>query len=109
MFEQAFDSSDSPHIYFAFHACVIGDFEGLIDNNKVGAFASDRRYSYDGDGSMQNGVYTYYQMVGWDNQNFDNFEDDGNYAVQMMKSWARARRIKVDPFVLDMYSGSMMP
>jgi hypothetical protein len=107
--EQKFDSSDSPHIYFAFDACEIGDFKGLVDNNKVGAFASNRRLSYDGDISMQNGVYTYYQMDGWDNQNFDNFEDDGSYAVSEMKSWARARRIKVDPFVQDMYSGPMTP
>ena len=107
--EQKFDSSDSPHIYFAFDACQIGDFQGLIDNNKVGAFASNRRYSYDGDSSMQNGVFTYYQMDGWDNQNFDNFEDDGNHAIQMMQSWAKARRIKVDPFVQDMYDGPMTP
>jgi len=107
--EQKFDSSDSPHIYFAFDACQIGDFKGLIDNNKVGAFASNRRYSYDGDEIMKNGVFTYYQMNGWENQNFDNFEDDGNHAIQMMQSWAKARRIKVDPFVQDMYDGPMTP
>ena len=107
--EQKFDSSDSQHVYFAFDACLIGDFKGLVDNNKVGAFASNRRYSYDGSAAMSNGVFTYYQMVGWDNQNFDNFEDDGNYAVQQMKNWARNYGIRVDPFVQDMYSGPMMP
>ncbi|KYK22631.1 hypothetical protein AYK25_02410 [Thermoplasmatales archaeon SM1-50] len=107
--EQKFDSSDSPHIYFAFDACQIGDFKGLVDNNKVGAFASNRRFSYDGDATMKNGVFTYYQMDGWDNQNFDNFEDDGDYAVQQMKSWARNYGIRVDPFVKDVYNGPMMP
>ncbi len=107
--EQKFDSSDSPHIYFAFDACQIGDFKGLVDNNKVGAFASNRRLSYDGDATMQNGVFTYYQMDGWDNQNFNNFEDDGDYAVQQMNNWARNYGIRVDPFVQDMYIGPMMP
>ena len=108
-FEQKFDSSDSQHIYFAFDACQIGDFKGLVDNNMVGAFASNRRLSYDGDSSMKNGVFTYYQMDGWDSQNFDNFEDDGAYAISEMKSWARNYGIKVDPFVQDMYNGDMQP
>jgi hypothetical protein len=84
--EAKFDSADSPHVYFAFDACEIGDFRGLIDTNKVGVFASNRRLSYDGDSSMKNGVFTYYQMLGWDVQGFDNFEDDGDYAVQQFKA-----------------------
>ena len=107
-FESFFDLADSQHIYFAFDACEIGDFSGLVDNNRVGAFASNRRLAYDGDSSMQNGVFTYYQMDGWDNQNYDNFEDDAAYAVQKMKDWA-PRFIKVDPFYTDNYAGSMMP
>jgi hypothetical protein len=107
--EQLFDSSDSPHVYFTFDACEIGDFSGLIDLNKVGAFASNRRLSYDGDSTMENGVFTYYQMDGWDNQGYDNFEDDGAYAVQKMKAWARNYRIKVDPFVKDQFTGPMYP
>ena len=108
-FEQKFDSSDSQHIYFAFDACQIGGFKGLIDINRVGAFASNRRDAYDGDETMQNGVFTYYQMDGWDNQNFDNFEDDGAYAVQQMKAWAKNYGIRVDPFVQDSYTGDMTP
>jgi hypothetical protein len=107
--EQKFGAADSQHIYFAFDACQIGDFEGLIDSNRVGAFASNRRLSYDGDATMQNGVFTYYQMDGWDNHYFDNFEDDGDYAVQEFKNWAKNYGIRVDPFVKDSYSGSMMP
>ena len=104
--EAKFDNADSPHVYFAFDACQIGDFKGLIDNNKVGAFASNRRSSYDGDDVMKNGVFTYYQMEGWDI--YDNFEEDATYAVQQMKNWAPPY-IKVDPFVQDSYSGPMMP
>lgn len=108
-FESAFDNADSQHIYFTFDACEIGGFNGLIDSNRVGAFASNRRYSYDGIGDMNNGVFTYYEIEGWDDKNFDNFEDDGNYAVTEFKAWAKAYRLRVDPFVTDAYTGSMMP
>ena len=108
-FEQKFDSSDSPHVYVTFDACQIGDFQGLVDNNKVGAFASNRRLSYDGTPDMQNGVFTYYQMVGWDDQGFDNFEDDGDYAVQQFQNWASYYGARVDPFVKDTYTGDMNP
>jgi len=105
--EAKFASADSPHIYFAFDACVIGDFKGLISTNRVGAFASNRRYSYDGDTSMQNGVFTYFQMIGW--SSFDNFEGDGTFAVQQMKNWASSVHVRVDPFVQDRYTGDMIP
>ena len=105
-FESFFDMAESQHIYVAFDACEIGDFQGLVDNNRVGAFASNNRYSYDGDASMQNGVFTYYQIEGWNT--YDNFEEDASYAVQHMKDWA-PKFIKVDPFYVDQYAGSMIP
>jgi len=105
-FEYLFGTADSQHIYFSFDACVIGDFQGLVTTNRVGAFASNNRYSYDGDSSMQNGVFTYYQMEGW--TIYDNFEEDSAYAVQHMKAWA-PRYIKVDPFYIDQFTGSMSP
>jgi PKD repeat protein len=107
-FESFFDTAESQHIYFAFDACQIGDFQGLADTNRVGAFASNRRYSYDGTDAMHNGVFTYYQMEGWDVQGFDAFEDDAAYAVQKMKEWA-PRYIKVDPFYVDQFAGAMLP
>jgi PKD repeat protein len=106
-FEQIFDMAESQHIFFSFDACVIGDFQGLITNNRIGAFASNNRNSYDGDSSMQNGVFTYYQMEGWNS--YYNFEDDSAYAVQQMKAWPPSPRIKVDPFYKDQYSGDMEP
>ncbi|MDH7507206.1 MAG: caspase family protein [Candidatus Thermoplasmatota archaeon] len=105
--ESKFSNADSQHIYFAFDACVIGDFKGLINNNRVGAFASNKKYSYDGDSTMQNGVFTYYQMLGWNYYN--SFEEDGAYAVQQMKNWASVVHVAVDPFVKDNYVGLMIP
>ena len=106
-FEALFDTAESQHIYFSFDACVIGDFQGLVETNRVGAFASNNRNSYDGDSSMQNGVFTYYQMEGWNIYN--NFEGDSAYAVQEMKDWPPSRRIKVDPFYVDQFAGMMYP
>ena len=109
-FESFFDMAESQHIYFAFDACQIGGFQGLVETNRFGAFASNSKYSYDGDGSMKNGVFTYYQMDGWDNQNFDNFEDDAAYAVQGMQDWASQYvGLSIDPFYVDQFSGPMMP
>lgn len=105
--ESLFTGAESSHIFFSFDACVIGDFQGLVTNNRVGAFASNNRNSYDGDSSMQNGVFTYYQMQGWNTYNV--FEDDSAYAVQGMKAWPPSPRIKVDPFYVDQYSGDMQP
>jgi len=106
-FESFFDTADSQHIFVTFDACEIGDFQGLVETNRVGAFASNNRYSYDGDSSMQNGVFTYYQMQGWGL--YDVFEDDSSYAVQQMKDWPPSPRIKVDPFYVDQFSGDMSP
>jgi PKD repeat protein len=106
-FEQFFDTADSQHIYFAFDACKIGDFQGLVNSNRVGAFASDNSYSYDGTGDMDNGVFTYYQMQGWDS--YSTFEEDADYAVQGMENWASYYSINVDPFYVDQFTGAMLP
>jgi hypothetical protein len=106
-FESKFNNADSAHIYFTLDACEIGDFQGLITSNRVGAFASNYESSYDGDSWMQNGAFTYYQMEGWNSN--DNFEDDGTYAVNNYESWANAKGWANDAFIDDNYSGSMMP
>lgn len=107
-FESFFDTAESQHIYFAFDACQIGGFQGLVQSNGVGAFASNTKYSYDGDESMGNGVFTYYQMSGWGL--FDTFEEDAAYAVQGMQDWAlQYVGLSVDPFYVDGFAGPMFP
>ncbi|MEA2053957.1 MAG: caspase family protein [Candidatus Thermoplasmatota archaeon] len=106
--ESKFSSADSTHIYFAFDACKIGGFKGVVTDGRVGAFASNKDYAYDGDDSMKNGVFTYYQMEGWNTYN--NFEDDAAYAVQEMEAWAsQYANVNVDPFYVDKYTGDMIP
>jgi len=105
--ESLFAGADSEHIFFSFDACVIGDFQGLVTNNRVGAFASEDRSSYDGDSWMQNGVFTYYQMEGWNS--YSDFEQDSIHAIQGMENWASSKGYIVDPFHVDHFSGSMIP
>ena len=108
--ESKFDAADSTHIYFAFDACKIGGFKGIVTDGRVGAFASNKDYSYDGTSDMKNGVFTFYQMDGWNVQQFTNFEDDAAYAVQEMEDWAsQYAGVSVDPFYVDKYTGEMMP
>lgn len=56
---------------------------------------------------MKNAVFTYYQMMGWNNYN--NFEEDATYAVQYMKAWASQYHVRVDPFYKDSFTGPMIP
>jgi hypothetical protein len=105
-FESRFSSADSPHIYFTFDACEIGDFAGLITSNRVGAFGSNNEYSWE-TSDLENGVFTYYQMDGWNT--YDNFEQDGTYAANQMINWASGYGYTVDPFVDDNYDGYMYP
>ena len=84
LYDPKFDGADSSHIYFAFDACQISDSKGVVKDGRVGAFASNRDYSYDGTPDMKMGVFTYYQMEGWNY--YTNFEDDAAYAVQKWKN-----------------------
>jgi hypothetical protein len=108
LFESYFANADSPHIYFTFDACEIGDFQGLITSDRVGAFGSNNTYSWE-TSEFENGVFTYYQMDGWNNQNYDNFEEDTTYAVGKMEDWASDHGYTVDPFLRDNFDGSMYP
>jgi hypothetical protein len=56
---------------------------------------------------MKNGVFTYYQMIGWGS--YTNFEEDAAYAVQQMQTWASTYHIQVDPFYADQFAGPMTP
>jgi len=105
-FESKFANADSPHIYFTLDACEIGDFQGLISSNRVGAFASNNELSWE-TSEFENGVFTYYQMDGWNT--YDNFQQDGTYAAGKMEDWASEHGYTVDPFVEDNYDEYMYP
>lgn len=99
----------STKMMFTFDACQIGEFTlTLAGTGRVVTVASDRRrYSYDGDATMANGVFTYYQMLGFDQQGFIFVEDDSEYAIDQFYIWASAHHVKVAPSYTDTYVGDM--
>lgn len=99
----------STKMSFNFDACQIGAFATALNApGRVIAVASDtKRYSYDGTAAMGNGVFTYYQMLGFDQQGYLFAEADDAYACQQMILWAKTVRVKVAPSYLDVYVGDL--
>lgn len=108
-FASMFAGATSTKMAFAFDACQIGEFAGALDaNGRVVAVASDRRrFSYDGDATMQNGVFTYYQMEAFDELGYVFYEPDCQYACDQMMIWARLHRVRVAPSYTDSYVGDL--
>jgi len=104
-FGSMFEGVGSTKMAFSFDACQIGEFAtALAADGRVIAVASDkRRYSYDGTPDMQNGVFTYYQMEGFDQ--YVTAEEDDAYAVAEMLAWAKTYHVKVAPSYADYYDG----
>jgi len=108
-FGTKFAACTSTKMAFTFDACQIGAFGTALNKaGRVIALASDtKKYSYDGDATMQNGVFTYYQMLGFDVQGFIYYEADCAYAVQKMIEWAALVHVKVAPSYIDAYVGDL--
>lgn len=107
-FKTKFARSTSTKMMFCFDACQIGSMTtDLNANGRVIAVASNRTsYSYDGDATMKNGVFTYYQMVGFSQPlSYAVLETDCQYACTEMTLWAKKYRIRVAPSYLDSYVG----
>lgn len=104
-----FTGVGSTKMSFNFDACQIGAFGTALNApGRVIALASDtKRYSYDGTAAMANGVFTYYQMLGFDVQGYVHAEPDDAYAVAQMKLWASSVRVKVAPYYIDSYAGDL--
>ncbi len=106
-FKTKFANAASTKMMFCFDACQIGAM--ATDLNKTGrviAVASSKTtYSYDGDATMKNGVFTYYQMLGFDTQGYVYLEPDCQYACTQMKTWASKYHVKVAPSYTDSYTG----
>jgi hypothetical protein len=107
-FKTKFANATSTKMMFTFDACQIGAM--ATDLNAAGrviAVASNKTiYSYDGDATMKNGVFTYYQMKGFDSMGYVYVESDCSYACTQMKSWASSNGVTVAPSYQDSYSGS---
>jgi len=107
-FKTKFSTAKSTKMMFCFDACQIGAM--ATDLNAAGrliAVASNKTiYSYDGDATMKNGVFTYYQMIGFDQNGYIYVEPDCQYACDQMKVWASANKVRVAPSFTDSYTGN---
>lgn len=107
-FKTKFANATSTKMFFCYDACQIGAMAtDLNASGRVIAVASSRNtYSYDGDATMKNGVYTYYQMLGFEPPlNYISAEPDCQYAGEQMIKWAKTNHVKVAPSYTDSYTG----
>jgi hypothetical protein len=106
-FKTKFVNSESSKMMFCFDACQIGAMAtDLNSTGRVTSVASNKTsYSYDGDNTMKNGVFTFYQMKGFDTEGYKFVEPDSQYACDQMIRWAKSYRIRVAPSYLDSYNG----
>lgn len=106
-FKTKFAAATSVKMMFSFDACQIGAMStDLNSNGRVIAVASNKTsYSYDGDATMKNGVFTYYQMQGFDLLGYIYLEPDCKYACDEMIKWAKARKLRVVPSYVDSFTG----
>ncbi|HAQ62033.1 TPA: hypothetical protein DCR49_08590 [Candidatus Delongbacteria bacterium] len=104
-----FSVAKSTKMGFTFDACQIGAFKTAMSaaGRIVDVASGTNTYSYDGDSTMKNGVFTYYQMEGWSKYNY--FEEDSKYACDKMIAWGKAHGVKCTPSYADSYTGSMIP
>jgi len=108
-FKTKFSTAKSTKMMFTFDACQIGAMATALNatGRVIAVASSTNTYSYDGDATMKNGVFTYYQMIGLDQLNYIYFEPDCAYAVTKMKEWAKLSRVRVAPSYLDSYTGDL--
>jgi hypothetical protein len=107
-FKTKFANSTSTKMMFCYDACQIGAMAtDLKASGRIIIVASNKTsYSYDGNSTMKNGVFTYYQMKGFDQQGYIYVEPDSQYACDQMKSWATLNRVRVVPSFVDSYTGN---
>jgi hypothetical protein len=106
-FATMFANATSTKMMFCFDACQIGAMTtDLNAPGRVIVVASNKTtYSYDGDATMKNGVFTYYQMIGFEQLNYTYLEQDSQYACDKMTAWAKINRVRVAPSYTDTYPG----
>jgi hypothetical protein len=104
---QKFANAASTKMIFSFDCCFAGGFSSLKKTGRIVALGSTNTYSWDGSTSMANGVYTYYQMRGFDAYGYIYMEDDASYANTQMRAWGSANRASVNPTYYDLYTGKL--
>jgi hypothetical protein len=109
-FRTKFANAKSTKMMFCFDACQIGAM--ATDLNAAGrviAVASNKTsLSYDGDATMKNGVFTFYEMEWFGANTVKVLETDSKYACDKMTTWAKLYRIRVAPSYVDSFTGDFI-
>ncbi len=106
-FKTKFANATSTKMMFCFDACQIGAMASALNatGRVIAVASSTTTYSYDGNSTMKNGVFTYYQMLGFGQLSYVYLEPDCKYACDQMKAWATKYRVRVAPSYTDSYTG----
>ena len=95
------DTIETQHVYFFDDACNQGTFEDLARPGWLLAIGStEHSYTYDGDASMQNGVFTYYEMEALYMPMYI-MEDVSQYAIDHFEADTAG-----NAFMIDLYDGN---
>ena len=96
------DTFESTHVFAFWDQCNAGKFSNLVNNGWVsGVGSATNSYTYDGDSSMRNGIYTYYAMEAI-SMGYTTAEDIAGYAEAMFDATTPGRAT-----TYDQYSGDM--
>lgn len=94
------DTFDSEHVFFFDDACNQGTMVNLINAGWVAAIGSTTKtYTYDGDATMQNGIFTYYAMEAI-SMGYSTGEAIGTYAVNMFDAETRGDATLYDAYTI---------
>ncbi|WP_457559403.1 caspase family protein [Candidatus Harpocratesius sp.] len=98
------DTFQSQHVFFFDDACNQGTMDSLLNPGWVAAIGSTTRtYTYDGDETMQNGIFTYYAMEAI-SLGYTTAEAIGGYAVDMFDANTQGDATLYDAYTIgDMY------
>lgn len=107
-----FSTFTSKKITFIFDICYSGGMDDLIgehtqttyDGRVVSTACKENQLSYDGDSTLENGVFTYYFIEGL--YTYNNIEDAHDYAAPNAYNWVWAHYGEImDPQIYDYYTG----
>ncbi len=94
---------ETEHVYFFDDACNQGTMRNLAMPGWLLAIGSqEKTYTYDGDASMANGIFTYYMMEALYMPTYI-IEDASNYAITEFEANTAGDAFLIDSFTGDFY------
>jgi hypothetical protein len=102
--QSEFSTISSTKFGIVFDSCFSGGMDDLSAGGRVVVTAcKEGELSYDGDATMQNGVFTYYFMQSL--YTYNTLEDAYTYSYGSVQSWGATYGIEFHPQMYDQYGG----